>query len=294
MRSLRHPILLLLGTLVVGPAFAEVGIALGDSESGPVTLYELKIIVDDSNPTWTRFNPDSPARKILNDQGEVNGDGRPFTLVHPDTNIPSVLWGKNNGNGSDIVVSTFQSGSWSTPTTVVVGIIVDDPEPIGVVDPADGSVHVFYWTEQPGPQVMHTQAPADLSSWTAPTQVSPAGEIALRPSAVFHQGVLKVAYECHNLGPGGTPRLIELATEDGVGDFTYETIATSHYEGGNHVEVHSGLDVLWVDWVDTETEIGWTRDSGSGSWEPIQTESYSNLEDKDFNARGRVKRQAID
>ena len=100
-------------------AKAEVAVALAGSgeQTRPASLYELMIIVDDPNPTgaWARYNSDSNNRRVLNDQGVTNGDGRPSLLFNTVSKLATVVWAKNSPSDYDVVLSYFVNGTWTTP-----------------------------------------------------------------------------------------------------------------------------------------------------------------------------------
>ena len=295
MNSIRRiaEIVLVTGMLVVlveMPASAEVG-AYVYTNGSPV-VYELQTIVDDPEPvgtSWIRYFPDSPQRLVLNDQGFANGDGTPSLIMR--STLPTAAWAKNSPEGYDIVVSRFTGGSWTAPQTVV-GSSADELDPTLVLDASDGSIHLLYWILDGTPRVMHRQAPADLSAWTDPVQVSQPGEIACRPSGVIHEGVLQVVYEVHTLGYGSTPRQIVLAAQDGP-EFFSEVLATTPYDGDNWPQVHSTHDKYWVDWIDTDCDMGWTRRHPGGGWEPVQTEAFETPEERDYRVRQQVRILAL-
>jgi len=273
-------------------AQAEVGVG---GEQGFAALLKLSIIVEDPDPfdtAWRRFAADSESRFILNDAGDANGDGEPTFLINPVSQLPIVAWSRNSPQGYDVVVSHFAAGAWSEPE-VLADSAADELDPFLLTDPQDGTVHLFYWVHDASPRVMHRQAPADLSSWTLPVQISQPAEIACRPAAVFHQETLTVVYEAHDFGFGSTPRQIVLATHDGLG-FTASSVAFSGHAGANWPQVHSRKGKLWIDWIDGESALSWRRQSQSGGWDPVQAEGFSNIEDRDYHVRARVKIQALD
>lgn len=276
--------------LAGGAGRAEVGVYDMGLGSRP---YELKIIEDPDPVTnvWRPVHPGNGNFVILNPQGETNGDGRPAMLLHPITSEAIVSWSRAGTGGFDVVVSRFESGAWTVPE-VVAGSPDDELHPALAVDPSDGSVHIAYWVNDASPRIMHVQAPADLSSWSSPTQVSQLGEVAARPDAIFYMGDLRVVYETHNSGIGGTPRQIVLATKDG-GDFTSEVVAASGHGEENLPLVHTSMGRLWVDWIDDFGQMTWTRRESSGSWTPLQTEGFSGVEERDFHVRGLIRALAI-
>jgi hypothetical protein len=279
--------------LVPSTVLCEVGVVV-DDQSTVRSMYRVGI-TDDSDPVgtvWARYTPPIAGRSVLNEDGYTNGDGRPDAAINQVSELPVVVWSMNGVEGYDVVISYFENDAWSTPIPLTAAIY-DELDPVLAIDPSDGSVHVVYWVFDECPKVMRRVAPADLSSWTAPEQVSGPGEVASRPTAVFHNGALTIAYESHGSVYGSTPRQIVLATEAG-GGFTYDVIAVSLHDQPNWPEVHSGIDKLWVDWIDGTAEMTWTRQQGSGSWDPIETEDFQSAEERDFHVRGQIKAQALE
>jgi len=288
------PILFVLFALT-HPADAEVGVVTLNDPTRSGGPYKLTIIEDGDPVTasWTRHSV-SPNRQVLNEDGAVNGDGLPSMLFDPASGLRMATWGKNSGSGYDIVESHFENGAWTTPATVAVGVTMTiDPEPSIVLDTQTGTVHIVYVASDAAPVVFHTHAPTSLSSWTTPVPVSSVGQESLRPSAVFHQGLLKVAYEFHASGVGGSPRQIVVATADGIGGFTYETITTSYGTGPNRPALHvGGATSMWIEWIDGENEVAWSTWEPTTGWDAPQIEQFTDVEDRDFFVRGRVKHLA--
>jgi hypothetical protein len=52
--------------------------------------------------------------------------------------------------------------------------------------------------------------------------------------------------------------------------------------------------VLWVDWIDADGEMTWTRRMGPGPWDPIESESFATTEERDYHVRGEIEGQALD
>lgn len=270
--------------------FAEAG--SGDILGGPIS------IVDDSDPVptyWLRYSPSIGGRKLLNEQGAVNGDGRPAIAVHPLSGIPYVSWGQSNGSGYDLVIASYENGDWTTPTTLVPNVSPDlDPQPSLTIDAVSGDLHLVYSSGGSTPAVMYLSSDANASSWSTATQVSALAAISLRPSVVLHAGVLRVAYESHGSGVGSTPRQIIVASDDGAGGFTREVLSETHHADSNNPELHSGMgDTLWIEWIDDEEGLAWSSWSVTGGWSPIAVEGFANDADRDFHARGRVKQAVI-
>jgi hypothetical protein len=226
---------------------------------------------------------------VLNSDGETNGDGRPSSILNRYNQLPIVAWAKSTPTGYDVVISHFDGGTWSAPEVLCSDATTTrDAEPYLTVNPADGSVHIVYWMDESSPRVMHRQAPADLSSWSDAVQVSSVGEIALRPAAVFHQGILQVVYEAHAGQIGGVPRYITLATDDG-GVFSHEVLATTSHDEPNRPRVHSAGANLWVEWIDAEGEMTWMSRVLPDPWSGIDLELFYSTEERDFHVRREIQ-----
>jgi hypothetical protein len=275
---------------------AEVGVVTKQGTDIVATGPYLMSIIEDSEPVglWARHTTPSGTTMVLNESGSTNGDGLPSMAVDSGNSLPIVTWGRNNGSGFDIVESHFENGAWTTPVVLAAGVTTSiDPEPFVTLDRQTLGVHIVYVTNDSAPVVMHTEAPADLSSWTSPNMVSEIGENGLRPSAIIHQGTLTVAYESHVSGVGNTPRVITVATSDGLGGFTYETITSSQGGSPNRPQLHVGMgSSMWIDWVDDMANVAWAiRQPGTG-WGSVQIEPFTDSEDRDYHVRGRIKQLA--
>jgi len=299
MRILKHFRVTLCLALVVsvnGLTLAEIGVSTKEGTSIVATGPYLMSIIDDPDPIgiWMRHSQPSSTRAVLNENGGTNGDGRPSMTFDPTNGVPIVTWGKNNGSGFDIVESHFENGAWTSPAIIAAAVtLTTDPEPSIVLDRQTSDVHIVYIMDDTTPKVMHTTAPVDFSSWTSPNLVSEIGEISLRPSVVVHEGTVTVAYESHISGVGSTPRVITVAKADGLGGFTHETLTNSHGGSPNRPRLHTGIgSSLWIDWIDDTNDMAWSRWNPGTEWGSVQIEPFTDIEDRDYHARGRVKRLA--
>jgi len=286
------------GLLAPGTSRAEVGVAIQPGGALPLTTYVLDGLTEDPGPingVWKKLGTDELPRITLNAAGEANGDGMPSLVSDPSTGLVVAAWARNSTAGFDVVVSRFANGAWTTPF-VVAGSTAPELDPQLVLDP-NGSVHLFYWVDGVLPQVFHVEAPADLSSWSAPLRVSDVTEPSCRPAGAYFGGVLRVAYEVHNFGVGHAPREIVLARFDN-GAFTPEVVAITNNLGALYPEVHAHAGKMWVDWVDSEDsagagELAWTRLNAQSQWEPIQYEPFGNYEQREHLVRGAARMHAI-
>lgn len=283
-----------LASAILAPAWGEVSVHNSPAQSVVGPFQILQIIIEEGDPFglhWADVSSSSnPDRVALNPSGDTNGDGPPSMLMNPFSGMPTVAWARSSASGYDVVVSHFASGAWSVPA-VVAGGAADQLDPWLTIDPSNGEVHLVYWVDGAIPTVMHRQAPADLSSWSSPLQVSNGIEPAYRPAAVFHDGSLKVTFEVHPFGPGQTPCEIVMAEKDGP-SFLQQIMGSSNHNEPLWPQIHGHQDKLWLEWIDDDDEMAWRR-LETGGWSVPQYETFQSAEELEFFVRGSIRSQAI-
>lgn len=276
--------------------------------TGPMTRAEVSVTVepgtrpravrfsaiqDGGDPVpfvWSRFST-STSNVVLNENGDLNGDGPPTILGNP-ADVCLVAWSKNSAAGYDVVASRFEDGVWSAPQ-VLANSASDELDPV-LVQGVDGVIHLFYWEAGAQPRIMQRTAPADLSAWSAPAVVSDLDESACRPQAVFHDGVLRVVYEVHDYGFGQTPRQVVVGRFES-GELIREVVAITHNVNPIWPQIHSRAGRLWIDWEDSPGQMFWKRrDSSTGIWEPTQIEPFTSQMQKHFFVRGTIRHIALE
>jgi hypothetical protein len=258
------------------------------ASAGSTNPYVLSII-DDGDPIpmgWRLISPNAGLGIPLNANGDVNGDGPPAILFNPTNSLVMVAWARNSAAGFDIVLSIFEGGTWSEPQ-VLAGSPEDELDPSLFLEP-DGTVHLVYWVNGTMRRVMHRQAPADLSLWSQPEQVSQAGEQACRGAGVFFNGLLRVAYEVHNFGFGQTPRQIVLAHKEETG-FVPDVMAMTNYAGEARPEPHAHAGRLWLDWIDAPGEVAWVSLDAQSHWGPLRYESFNGAIERELLVRRAIR-----
>ena len=76
--------------------------------------------------------------------------------------------------------------------------------------------------------------------------------------------------------------------------FTPFMLAITQHAGANWPRIHEANDRLWVDWIDTASDMTWTKEHCSGVWDPIQVEAYESTEERDYHIRGKIRMQVLE
>jgi hypothetical protein len=99
-------------------------------------------------------------------------------------------------------------------------------------------------------------------------------------------------YETHTSQLGGTPRQIVLAWEE-AGGFSSEVVATTSHDGPNRPQVHSANGMIWIEWIEAEGEMRWTRRQLPDPWDPLELEPFVTAEQRDYHVRGAIKGRVL-
>lgn len=285
---------LLVLVLSLAPVVAQVQVeAQPEEEETPVRLPTA--ITDDPGPfsklNWQSLPQIDPGH---GDSGYL--ELSPTILFNPFSGQPIAVWtrgatpesGARDLDGGDVFSSTFTIGGWTGPVLLAEGAA----DPRLSIDPASGGVHLVYWTPAAGGGVWHRQAPADLSTWSSPVRVSDAREAAARPTVVFHQGRLTIAYESHLSGLGSAARAMVVATRDDQG-FSRTVIAHADFAGQNWLRLDS-LDAvlgnaprLLLRWMADAHQAGSALSEQDGVWGPVHLQPLGVEPAPEQKVRGR-------
>lgn len=294
----RRAILVLcaLGLVLAPGAWAEVGMPFGDPQTGSRTHGPLVSVIGDApDPFPDVWNPvtfPGSGSVPLNPGGSENGDGEPSIAHNPATGEWLVAWARSSLSGYDVVVSRFLDGAWSEPV-VAAGGLGDEADPWLAISEA-GDIHVVYVSTDPVRSIRLTVAPPDLSIWSAPEQVSDPAVHSTSPSAVFHDGELRVVYESHDLGYGATPKSLVMSRLEG-GRFVREVVAVTSHPGSSQPRVGSHDGKAWLDWIDAtfatgSGELAWIRLGEPG---PTNFVPYVDAFDREFHVRPGVRLRVV-
>jgi len=264
------PCLLALALLAT-PVLAQVEVrAVHDPEEDLVPMPTA--ITDDPGP-FDKIDWDATSR-TGSGYVEVGAPGRttsvvgPALLLNPFSGRALTVWvreatatgDQDASAGGDLLLSQFDVGGWTRPVLLAEGAA----DPVVVIDPADGGVHVVYWTPGDG-GVWQRQAPADLTGWSEPVRVSDAREAAARPAALAHGGRLVIAYESHLAGLGSAQRALVVATPRD-GGFARTVVAYADFAGRNWLRLDADGPRLMLRWVADAHRAGSALSEREGLW----------------------------
>lgn len=244
-----------------------------EREDGEALPYGHRGIADpDPIPrlAW-RVNRQDVGVCPLNPEGDQNGDGPPDLMISALNGSPVLVWSALVGGAHRIAVAEWAGQSWSTINHLTNGPNDIDPR---VFVTATGDTFVTWWTAESSSQVWVTSRQASTMSWSAPIAVSAAGEGGRRPSVVFANDSIYIAYERPSQQPGVSVEVVVARSRYGH-PFVPETVfATSQVLPSARVEpqLHSGSDRLWIDWVQAPEYLGYSLLQDSTAWTSTSTQ----------------------
>jgi len=138
---------------------------------------------------------------------------------------------------------------------------------------ADGQTWIVWWRDADPDQVHFRYRDASTSAWSDEGLVSESNEPGRHPELVIDGTTTWVAFETDDgLDTGVSVR----AVTDSPEPFdTQVTIATTDFDGDVAVMIHAELGHLWVTWVDSPDDVGWSEYDHTGDiWALPQYEPY--------------------
>lgn len=228
------------------------------------------------NEIWVKYGND-PNKIPLNENGDLNGDGKPALAVNPLTGYPEVAWSKFDGIDYEIAYSHFDGSTWSTPELITDNDI-NEFDPF-IAFSGDGTVKITWWTDEPIQQVYYKLRKYS-GDWSITIRVSDFLQKSQYPSIATLNNLSYVVYEnpaspnVKNIVMGGIiddpdpiPQLLSRITI-ASSDFAPNTLSTPHVLDGH----------VWVDWIYDENFLCWSEKIGE-EWTPQRYEAYSGLDD---------------
>ncbi len=172
-----------------GTALAEVSVV----NDGKGNYIKTLLLFKDSNGYkhfWEPVRNGIASYLMLNREGDLIGDGKPFIAEHPFDKLPWVVWSHFNGQDHDIVWSRWDGEKW-TMIAPVIQSEEDDGEPTLAFEPS-GIPFVAFTRKSERSQIFLT---AFLNGkWTNPLLVSDPTVDCTNPVLIFGPDVVAMAF----------------------------------------------------------------------------------------------------
>jgi hypothetical protein len=204
--------------------------------------------------------------------GTVSASDPPDAKINPQSGYITTV--DSYWDGSHFCVrQTLNLGDGESPqVTALSPCTVAELGPRLAMSPS-GDTWVVWWRSDTMDEVLVRKQTFSDGTWSSERQVSSSEESSEAPEIV-HDGTRPwVVYQAQVLA--GTKIVVGAITED-PDPLTPIGIRTTTYEGDVGVRINAALGHLWVTWVDSEIEVGWSEyDYETGTWSSPATESYA-------------------
>jgi hypothetical protein len=152
---------------------------------------------------------------------------------------------------------------------------------------AQGDLWVTWWRDGATRQVLVRKRAH--GSWEAERLVSVPSESSRKPQIVHDGTIPWVAYEYVSAGGTG---IAVAGIIDGPDPITPVTLGSTSFTGVVDVHVHAASGHVWVTWVDSASQVGWSEyDHQGGQWTAVGQEPYDL--DTVTAARARIETEVL-
>ena len=167
---------------------------------------------------------------------------------------------------------------------------LDDLRPRLAVAP-DGDAWIAWWRDDATDQVLIRRRHFAAGIWDAERVISTGDESSRNPAVTYDGTDAWVVYEVD--APGGNTGVVVRIVIDEPDPVGVQVVLAETDFDTPDVKIHSEQGQLWVTWVDSVTEVGWSRyDYQNETWSLPSFESY--LQDSVADARDRIHQQIVD
>ncbi len=186
---------------------------------------------------------------------------------------------------------TINPGQGQRPIVFDVAIeSAGDPEPRLAIG-RNGDTWVTWWSRTSPSRVMIRKRTHQTGAWSEPRIVSGTDENGAHPRIAHDGSSPWVAYLAAT-AEGTTIEALQII-DDGPDPFGPAGVAVTGYSGDVDLQLTAEAGQLWVTWIDSESEIGWSRyDAESGTWSSPHREPYAT--DGVATARSRIRWTVLD
>lgn len=216
----------------------------------------------------------------------IAGYGGWYIVSNPLNENPEAVWSAIGISDSSFEIRySYLDGTDWVPSTALTSDSVDDFDPRLAFD-SSGNRKVVWWTDENYDRIKLSTQSYSGGSWSTPIVLSSDSENCRYPSIANHNGSIFISYE--RIDSSG--RSILASIEDSPDPWSANLIQSTQRNTNLETRIHSCNGCLWVDWIDSDTYLGYSE-YVNGSWNSPEYESYDGETDIG-NGRQRI-RQAI-
>jgi hypothetical protein len=191
------------------------------------------------------------------------------------------VWSGSNYDIRYVVHSGVQS---SPDIETVSSDPLDDRRP-RLAHASTGDAWVSWWRDDDTDRVLVRKRNYATGTWLSERTVSDTEENSRNPFVVHDGSQTWVVYE--EQGIPDTDIVVSVITDE-PDPIEIQTVATTENSGAVDVMAHVDSGRLWITWVDSNTDVGWSEyDDASDTWSLPAYESYAS--DDVTAARARIR-----
>jgi hypothetical protein len=217
---------------------------------------------------------DAPDSHVNNISGTIETADTPWSGTN--YNVRHVI---NSGNGNSLLITMLSSDTLNNLGARVL------------INSVNGDSWVAWWRDTAIDQVIVRKRSNATGAWTAARAQSAALDGSRHPSVAFDGTRPWIAFEDDVVG-GGTRLEAKVIEDDPAPFVTATVVGTTSNTGATDVLIQAESGRLWLSWVDSATQVGWSRyDYGTSMWSAPAFESYAS--DSVAAARGRIRSSVL-
>jgi hypothetical protein len=192
---------------------------------------------------------------------------------------------------SDLLVRHIIDHGQGEPqeVTYLTNNSVDDLSPKLEIN-ASGDSWVVWWRDAATDQIFYRKRDYSSGNWSSEVALSDSTESSRNPEIVNDGTDAWVAFEFDDIG--GTTIVVGIIKDepDPFGNRT--SLGTTTYSGSLDTLIHYKSGNLWVTWIDSADEVGWSQyDYANETWSTVNYESYG--DDTVPAARARIRTEVL-
>lgn len=208
----------------------------------------------------------------------------PDSAVNPVTGYIETTDAAIRGGSYDVRHVTDLGPGQPLETTYLSSDANDEVDSRILISPS-GDTWVVWWRDGATDEVVFRKRAQSTGQWGPEKIASDESESASRPEVVLDGSDVWAAYEYQDAASAsiGVVRI-----DDDPDPWSRVTLGSTAYSGNRDVLAHAASGHLWVTWIDSGTDVGWSEyDAASETWGAAQCESYA--ADSPTDARARIK-----